>query len=69
MTMIERVAEAIETQCDSWDPPEKIARIAITAMREPTKAMKDSVEAWFDQTPIEHWETMIDAALGEKELP
>jgi len=44
----------------------RIARIAITTMREPTEAMIVNAEAsYVDAEPEEIWQEMIDAALAE----
>jgi hypothetical protein len=44
----------------------RIARIAITCMREPTEAMIINAEAsYVDAEPEEIWREMIDAALAE----
>lgn len=48
-SMIERVASAISKACEhrSWDP-ETMARAAIEAMREPTKAMTSACNDFVD---------------------
>jgi hypothetical protein len=78
MTMIERVAAAIETAwVESANQPgaaydtKILARAAIAAMREPTEAMIIAYHPLleFDSTQEEatfNWQVMIDAALEEK---
>jgi len=69
MTMIERVALALEAvasyePCTS-DSYERMARAAISAMREPTLAMLLPIEggALGLAGVLEDWQKMIDAAL------
>lgn len=69
--MVERVIAAmVATECDcaSWarGPLEEIARAAIAAMREPTKAMlkASGAEGLLEEDHVEMtWDSMIDAAL------
>lgn len=73
-SMVDRVAVAILAANDVgptnyWT----LARAAIAAMREPTKAMED-VElydnwSWDDISPRRAWQTMIDAALKPDPAP
>lgn len=58
----------------SWNPRPKycgIARAAIQAMREPTRAMAEAAryaQPMYDDPPTtgeDYWATMIDAALAE----
>ncbi len=78
MTMLERVARALSGGIVPWEqiaPGHKEnllrqARVAIEAMREPTKDMIEWGNACDDielgrAGAEEHWTTMIDAALGE----
>lgn len=72
MTMIERVAEAIVVASNREMSPNKIARAAIEAMREPTEAMQLEGLAVVCKAPVseaalprEVWRAMIAAALGE----
>jgi hypothetical protein len=75
--MIERVAQAMHGNRYEWPRPEfaehredyrAMARKAIEAMREPTEAMLDAIEAppgvsqWRDYAERD-WHVMIDAAL------
>lgn len=61
--MVERVAQAIIVAGYNPATAENIARIAITAMREPTEAMKavTSENTWH---AVQDYQAMIDAALG-----
>ena len=65
--MIERVAVAINQAMllhDDYDP-DLLARAAIVAMREPTKAMKEA-GFWDGNVALHTYRAMIDAALGEE---
>jgi len=76
MTMIERVAKAIEdVRCESFGEPipaiiNKMARAAIEAMREPTQQMLDASyglagsERGDGRAEASVWSAMIDAALA-----
>ena len=72
-TMIERVARALAKESGRVDPKAwkqyvNASRAAISAMREPTEAIR---KAWVDAAPIggaavdRDWTFMIDAALAE----
>jgi hypothetical protein len=68
MTMIEKVARAIEEADRTLSGYELIAKAAIEAMREPTVEMefapdRSELDAR-DQSTIYIWQSMIDAALG-----
>lgn len=75
MTMIERVAAALEAVPVDPDPGgphgadyyERSARAAIAAMRDPTEGMMLDPRVRGDDD-IEAWQAMIDAALTEKPL-
>lgn len=72
--MIKQVADAIADMPAGFIDPEAVARVAITAMRKPTRAMVDAAyskeEAIFGVHPHANmnistaWETMIDTALA-----
>lgn len=76
--MIERVARALVT-CEAWssfwsdDDARILARAAIAAMREPTKAMVEAGASDVIQSPCntsyeiatDAYRVMIDAALAE----
>lgn len=76
--IVERVAEAIRyatsargLDSDMWrNDAEFIARAAIEAMREPTEAMLDAVDAggrdYFGGETAERYSKMIDAAVGSQ---
>jgi hypothetical protein len=65
--MIERVAKAIVGPC--LGDPEKMARAAIEAMREPTVAMErhamEDVNTYDIWLPGDFWRVMIDSALDK----
>jgi 5-enolpyruvylshikimate-3-phosphate synthase len=71
--MIERVAKALGDNIDSYWDARIAARLAIEAMREPTKAMIDAAECHDDHSTryvqatdcVTHWQAMIDAALAK----
>jgi hypothetical protein len=64
--MIERVAKAInDAMIKHGDyKPDELARAAIAAMREPTKAMKEA-GFWEGSASLNNYRAMIDAALQE----
>jgi hypothetical protein len=79
MSMVEQVARAIDVAGTTWlneqsgrvewydVPGEVLARAAIEAMREPTRAMTRAIRdpgGWVDM-PEEIYRQMIDAALRE----
>lgn len=74
--MVERVVHALRKKAAEIDHrpevveadpmwfAEEYARVAIEAMREPTRAMVDIGEHWLDgANPTEAWRLMIDEAL------
>jgi hypothetical protein len=65
--MVEKVSAAIaEAQARGFNGPEVLARVAITALREPTQAMGDAVtggDQYSWPNPDETWRAMIDEAL------
>lgn len=70
--MIERVADKIrELQKTDFADPWFIARVAIEAMREPTRAQYDALCAthklWRELDSKTVWQTYIDAALRDAE--
>jgi len=79
MTPLERAAAAVErlvgTHCERCEAqlagdPAEIARAVLTAIREPSDAMKkanfDRWERGDDPDISERWAVMIDAALAEE---
>jgi hypothetical protein len=84
MSMVERVARAIDVAGTAWlneqsgrvewydVPGEVLARAAIEAMREPTRAMTRAIRdpgGWVEDMPEEIYRQMIDAALKEPGSP
>jgi hypothetical protein len=80
MSMIGKVARAIDVAGTAWlneqsgrvewydVPGEVLARAAIEAMREPTRAMTRAIRdpgGWVEDMPEEIYRQMIDAALKE----
>lgn len=74
MTMIEKVANAIDREWCEWQRTHdqtiysnvlrnKMARAAIEAMREPTEAMLSNIRP--SLLPRDVWQAMIDAALKQ----
>jgi len=66
MDMVEKVAKAInDAMLQHGDyKPDELARAAIAAMREPTKAMKEA-GFWKGPISLNGYRAMIDAALEE----
>jgi hypothetical protein len=73
MSMVDKVAEAMSYADRMWEHSaignyEALARVAIEAMREPTREMTRAIRdpgGWVDETPEEIYRQMIDAALKE----
>lgn len=80
-TMIERVSDALaDAQARGWNGHYVLARVAITAMREPSPEQDAAFESdlgWMADTEMgnnqraawleenrKRWRTMIDAVLG-----
>ena len=66
MTMIERVAQALEDELPGGENYEALARAAIAALREPTEEMVLAAFPYTDPRIKEIWQAMIDAALEGK---
>lgn len=80
--MVERIARAIAADNENWPYDRRPwseqryllerARAVLAAMREPTKAMEKAVGEGLNHdgphttVPDNHWQRMIDAALGEE---
>jgi hypothetical protein len=84
MSMVEQVARAIDVAGTAWlneqsgrvewydVPGEVLARAAIEAMMEPTRAMTRAIRdpgGWVEDMPEEIYRQMIDAALKEPGSP